>query len=64
MTSILFFEFWFLLLVLVIFMMDYVVFIEFRIILLMDHVRVQVRVRVLSYSCKLHVQVLNFDYFK
>ena len=63
MTSILFFEFWFLLLVLVILMMDLVVVIEFRIILVMDHGGVEARVRVLSYSCKLHVQVLDFDCF-
>jgi len=47
-TSILFFEFLVLLLVLVILMVDYVVFIELRIILVMDHGGVQDRVRVLS----------------
>ena len=46
MTSILFFEFLVLLLVLVILMMDHIVFIELRIILVMDHVGVEVRVRV------------------
>ena len=40
-------NFWFLLLVLVILMMDHVVFIELRIILVMDHVGVEARVRVL-----------------
>ena len=44
----LFFEFWFLLLVLVVLMVDYVVSIELRIILVMDHGGVEVRVRVLS----------------
>jgi len=46
--SISFFEFLVLLLVLVILMVDYVIFIELRIILVMDHGGVQVRVRVLS----------------
>jgi len=47
-TSILFFELLVLLLVLVVLMVDYVVFVELRIILVMDHAAVQVRVRVLS----------------
>jgi len=41
-------NFWFFLLVLVILMMDHVVFIEIRIILVMDHGGVEARVRVLS----------------
>jgi len=44
----LFFEFLILLLLLVVLMVDYVVFIELKIILVMDHGGVQVRVRVLS----------------
>ena len=44
----LFFEFWFLHLVLVVLMVDYVVSIELGIILVMDHGGVDVRVRVLS----------------
>jgi len=47
-TSTLFFEFLVWLLVLVVLMVDYVVFLELRIILMMDHGGVQVRVRVLS----------------
>ena len=41
-------NFWFLLLVLVVLMVDYIFFIELRIILVMDHGGVQVSVRVLS----------------